>query len=879
MGGLWKLAAMSAVIGAGLVVVWQAQQSLSDSAAVAGDAGSPDDSPTLGTPTDATRDEDAATAPTPLVANASVPPEGTPPATTPPKKPATNPPGAVRLKGAGQPAGVVQLPASAKYKRDQKGLDFNRAPELQVPSAQDFPVLTVPQATAPAAAPQRLATTEASPLAPATNDTPLEPAFGIEHPIDLTAGTDEPAAEEAFDPFGDPNPPAMSTGTTPDVEPEAAEAFDPFMEAGTAPPPVGGAPAELPDLDAAADPFTTNPPAPLSTGTNPEGEPATIAPAPGRRAAPAPLDPAESDFPGLEPAEADPLMNAAPGLLPESAPPRDSAPRLPSRAPAPTSSDPVLPDSAPFESDPLDDPFDGAAPPPMPNPARSGRSTPPALEPDRGTVPPPREPIPAPTSRVPPPVEPTEPLFQGDGEVTKQTPRGVQEPRLTIEKLAPPTATLGQPVVYSVVIKNVGGSPATNVVVEDRIPKGSRLVGTAPQAEMVEKRLVWRKIGTLQPGEERKISIKVIPEEEGPIGSVAKVSFIAEVAAEIEVRAPKLKLMVNVPDEAKVGEAVPLVFTIANTGNGQAGNVVVRSILPEGLQHPAGSDLEYSIGTLAPQETREVRLEVTALKPGRVEPQTIVTADGNLTTEGKAGLEIIGEQLLLERHGHDRVYVGRNIVFTNQVTNEGSRAVKEVTVTEVIPEGFEFVEVTGDGRYDRAKRTVTWTLPGLSPGASDGVTLTLKAKSIGQYDSVVKAVGPTGSTATVKPTIMIEGFPTLALERLCEDHLVGIGEQVTTRIALQNRGTAPAKNVGFTIDLPAELKLVSVEGATRYRVEGRQLVFEAIEELAPRATTEIEFVFETQAAGDGRLEMRLTADHLSRPLKRDETVQVIADAP
>ena len=46
--------------------------------------------------------------------------------------------------------------------------------------------------------------------------------------------------------------------------------------------------------------------------------------------------------------------------------------------------------------------------------------------------------------------------FRGDATVTESAPRGPQQPQLTIEKVAPPNAVLGQPMVYSVVIKNIG---------------------------------------------------------------------------------------------------------------------------------------------------------------------------------------------------------------------------------------------------------------------------------------------------------------------------------------------------------------------------------------------------------------------------------------
>lgn len=447
---------------------------------------------------------------------------------------------------------------------------------------------------------------------------------------------------------------------------------------------------------------------------------------------------------------------------------------------------------------------------------------------------------------------------------------------MTIEKLAPPSAELGQPLIYSVVVKNVGGSPATQVTVEDRIPRGTRLVGTAPQAELIDRRLVWRKLGTLQPGEERKISIKVIPEEEGPIGSVAKVSFISEVTAEIVVRAPKLTLAVVPHGEVKVGETIPLVFKLSNPGDGAASNVILRCILPEGLQHPAGNDLEYTVGELKAKETREVRLEVAATKPGRLSHQTIVTADGNLSTESRTAIEVVGEDLLLTRSGHDRVYLGRNAVFTNSVTNEGQSAANNVELTEGVPAGFQFVSASHGGTYSASDRMVRWKLGALPPGGSATVSVTLVAKEIGEFDTTVTAAGQTGSAATVRPVVSIEGYPALALERLGEERLVGVGETVTTKIQLQNRGSAEARGVSVTIDLPTELKLVSATGPSQYRLEGQRLTFEPIGSVAARGSAAYELVLEAQSPGDSRIEMQISADHLRRPVRHDEALQVLA---
>lgn len=80
----------------------------------------------------------------------------------------------------------------------------------------------------------------------------------------------------------------------------------------------------------------------------------------------------------------------------------------------------------------------------------------------------------------------------GDGTVRADSPRGPQRPELKIEKIAPPNATLNQPMVYTIVIRNVGDSAANAVVVEDQIPMGTKLSGTIPRAELTGKKLIWR---------------------------------------------------------------------------------------------------------------------------------------------------------------------------------------------------------------------------------------------------------------------------------------------------------------------------------------------------------------------------------------------------
>jgi uncharacterized repeat protein (TIGR01451 family) len=300
--------------------------------------------------------------------------------------------------------------------------------------------------------------------------------------------------------------------------------------------------------------------------------------------------------------------------------------------------------------------------------------------------------------------------------------------------------------------------------------------------------------------------------------------------------------------------------------------------LPEGLTHPAGNDLEYKIEKLGAKESKEVRLELTGAKPGRVVHQAAATADGNIKVEAKTPLEVIGEDLVLTRSAPARVFIGRPVPFTNKIGNDGQRPVARVKLVETVPAGLDFVEASDGGQYDPSTRTITWTVGPLAPGVEQRVSATLTPKTVGRYEAVVTATGPTGSVATVKPQLAVEGYPSLAVEPLGDQRLVAVGEQVTSKVQLKNQGTASAQNVRMVIDLPAELRLVSVKAPTRYAVTGQRLTFEAVDALTPRTAATFELVLEAVAAGDSRLEMQIAADHLRRPIRHDEAVQVVPQA-
>ena len=471
---------------------------------------------------------------------------------------------------------------------------------------------------------------------------------------------------------------------------------------------------------------------------------------------------------------------------------------------------------------------------------------------------------------------PTTMDLSGDGVAGDASQKGLQQPRLTIEKIAQQQAVLEQPLIYTIIVKNTGSVVAHNVVIEDRIPKGTELLGTSPRAELSGKRLIWNE-PSLKPNEEKKISIKVVPKQEGPIGSVARVYFATEVSAEIQVAIPQLEFTVKAPQEVRLGQTFDMVFNLKNIGTVDASNISVRDIIPGHLKHEAGTDIECPIGKLAPNEVREIVLPVTATATGSGSNRAFLTADSGIKKELESTINVVGELLVLTRSGQNRVYVERPVVFTNNVRNDGNLRVANVRVAEVVPAGMEFETASDGGKYDPNLKAVVWTLGPLAPGDDRAVTVKYVPKETGTLGGKITATGATGSTASVNSTVDVVGRPELQMETLSATGVVTVGDRITSKLQLKNAGTAPARNVQLSIRLPSELRLVEVRGRN-FQKKGDRVVFDLIDELAPRTNIAFELILEPTSEADARIQLEISAEHLTKPHRRDETIQIVQDA-
>lgn len=463
----------------------------------------------------------------------------------------------------------------------------------------------------------------------------------------------------------------------------------------------------------------------------------------------------------------------------------------------------------------------------------------------------------------------------GDGTVRADAPRGPQRPELKIEKIAPPNATLNQPMVYTIVIRNVGDSAANAVVVEDQIPMGTKLSGTIPRAELTGKKLIWR-LGTIKPGDVKEIQVKVVPTAEGQVGSVATVNFTAEVASRTTIASPKISMKLTAAPQVRVNETVTLNFVVTNNGSVDAHRVVLRNLIPENLKLPdvTERDLEYDMNTIPAGKSQTIQLPLTAVRPGKVVNRAVITVDGASAAEQQVEINVIGQLVSLSRHGQTNWYVGRPIEFENRITNNSLNPTNNTIVTESLPGTVEFVSASDGGRFDAKQRTVTWQVPHLDPNQTLALKIKVVPKAIGNHAGSVQVSENNRKGAATDYQFRAIGTSDLKIEFSEKAEAYSKGEQFTTRMVIRNKGSGAASNVSVRVTLPAELQFVSVRGPASHTTSGHEIVFEPISEIGGQGNVHFDLTLKAIKPGDSKLQVELQSAQFKKPLIHEEAIVI-----
>ena len=455
---------------------------------------------------------------------------------------------------------------------------------------------------------------------------------------------------------------------------------------------------------------------------------------------------------------------------------------------------------------------------------------------------------------------------------------GPTTPQVTIEWTKKGDINVGQECQVELHVKNSGSVVASQVAVDAVFPTTVRLTSAEPKPAASADKLTWS-FDSIAPGTERKITVKLIPSRRGDLGATAQVRFTGAAAASFKVEEPMLKVALKGPNELMLGDPASQFITVSNPGTGTAHDVKVEAKLSEGLEHGSrGEKLIMDVGSIGPGETRTVRLGLSAIKGG---PQSIsVTATSSSDAGGTASaqMNVIAPSLKIAVDGPGLRYKGRNAKYTLTVTNDGSVANNNIRVSQVVSEGFKFVSADKSGKYDASTKSVQWFVGRLEPGQNAKVTCELNATALGNFAQTVAVLSDSGVRAEAKIETKVDGVASLTMELVDLDDPVETGVETMYEIRVRNEGSKPASGVSIACELPAGMELITAKAPVDAIVEGRQILFKSLDQVAPGGQAIYKIHVKGIEEGSHRMKVRMTGGGLTEPVVREEVTKVYSDA-
>ena len=541
---------------------------------------------------------------------------------------------------------------------------------------------------------------------------------------------------------------------------------------------------------------------------------------------------------------------------------------------------PTLPPSRNAEARP-DVPSTALPTPPLPAPPIGGVAQPPIPG-----VPPP--PTPAVPDTVPykaeslPPAAPVAPSPTAEKSLPETASYAVQpgrqQPSLSIEWAGPPSVRINYPMTCQIIVRNTSTVPVQNVIVRHRLGEGVTCKASEPKAAQDAGTLSWS-VGNLAPDQTCRLEVVLIAQNHGPMNCNASATFTAVAAHQVQVSEPKLAVTMRSPDKIVAGESVPLVITITNPGDGVADAVKIKIVLPDGIEHGRGKIVDYEVGSLQPKDTKALQLTCLAKGSGPQKCSITVTGEGNLSCGDAISVDVLVPKIDVAMSGPKLRYLDRHAVYVMKVTNAGTAPANQIIVQEAIPAGFKFHQATNDGRYSEAGRLVSWGVGDLSPGQSREMAVDLIPIEPGEHHLVAQAKTARGAKAEAEVHTKVEGLPSLFMEVSHVDDPIEVGAETAYEIRVANSGTKTENNVEIVCTLPEQLEFKGAKcsQALRFRQEGREIVFESLPKLAPKADVIYRVQVRGIAPGDIRFRTRIRADGLKEPVLREESTRIYSD--
>ncbi len=318
----------------------------------------------------------------------------------------------------------------------------------------------------------------------------------------------------------------------------------------------------------------------------------------------------------------------------------------------------------------------------------------------------------------------------------------VRTPNLTILKEGPESAAMNSDVTYTITVTNDGTAPAEDVVITDIIPRGMSFDGSSEPVSF--------EVGTLDPGESKKVKLELRANERGTFCNESKVSASNANSASSEACTKIVQKDIDItktgPAQTYIGKSATYSIRVTNTGDTELTDVVVRDsadrstdIISADGADISGDSAKWEIDRLGPGESRSFTVTIESDEAGTFCNEASVSSKEGVSDSAEACTEWQGFPAILMElvDMHDPLLVGETTTYKVRITNQGSAEDTNIGVRLMFPSQIQPMSASGATDGTVSGRSVSFA-PYDTLEAGQSIEFFVEGKATGKGDARIK---------------------------------------------------------------------------------------------------------------------------------------------
>ncbi len=214
-------------------------------------------------------------------------------------------------------------------------------------------------------------------------------------------------------------------------------------------------------------------------------------------------------------------------------------------------------------------------------------------------------------------------------------------PNVTLVKKCPNLRYLGRNATFELTVSNQGDAAAQNVIITDTIAGSVQFIKADGGGVREGDRIIWR-LGTLDAGQTRSVTVDVLCNAIGTVRNMATVSYCAEQVAECELQVKGIPAIllecVDSPDPIELNGTLTYTIAVTNQGTAVGTNIKIKCLLPAQEEYVSsegpttaqvtGKEIVFApLASLAPLAKTDYKVTVKGIDTGDVRFRVELNSD------------------------------------------------------------------------------------------------------------------------------------------------------------------------------------------------------------------------------------------------------------